>query len=133
MYSNILCVFSYSVTSSSLRHFELEHARLLHPWDFSGRNTGMGCHFLLQGIFLTPGLNLCLLNCRQILYSLIHQGTSIQINMGYSLIKIYFSHPCNKLAFHQKKFILKIILASPFLNKMKNRTFYLTVSQYYVI
>ena len=31
--------------------------RLLCPWDFSGRNTRVGCHFLLQGIFLTQGLN----------------------------------------------------------------------------
>ena len=29
---------------------------------FLGKNTGMGCHFLLQGIFLTQGLNLCLLH-----------------------------------------------------------------------
>ena len=27
-------------------------------WDFSGKNTGVGCHFLLQGIFLDQGLNL---------------------------------------------------------------------------
>ena len=27
----------------------MEATRLLHPWDFSGKNTGMGCHFLLQG------------------------------------------------------------------------------------
>ena len=31
---------------------------LLHPWDFPGKNTGMGCHSLLQGIFLTQGPNL---------------------------------------------------------------------------
>ena len=30
----------------------------LCPWDFPGKNIGMGCHFLLQGIFLTHGLNL---------------------------------------------------------------------------
>ena len=30
-------------------------ARLLCPWDSSGKNTGVGCHFLLQGIFLTRG------------------------------------------------------------------------------
>ena len=30
------------------------------PWDFTGKNTGVGCHFLLQGIFLTQGLNPCL-------------------------------------------------------------------------
>ena len=31
------------------------------PWDFPGRNTGVGCHFLLRGIFLTHGSNLHLL------------------------------------------------------------------------
>ena len=30
------------------------------PWDFPGYNSEMGCHFLLQGIFLTQGLNSCL-------------------------------------------------------------------------
>ena len=32
--------------------------------DSPGKNTGVGCHALLQGIFLTQGLNLCLLHCR---------------------------------------------------------------------
>ena len=35
--------------------------RLFCPWDFPGKNTGMGCHSLLQGIFLTQELNPCLL------------------------------------------------------------------------
>ena len=42
---------------------------------FPGKNTGVGCHFLLQGIFLTQGLNPGLLHCRQILYHLSHQGS----------------------------------------------------------
>ena len=45
--------------------------KLLCPWDFPGKNTGVGCHFLLQGTFLTQGSNLhllCLLHCRQMLY-----------------------------------------------------------------
>ena len=62
-----------SVTKShpTLQPHELQHARLPCPWDSPGSNTGMGCHFLLQGIFPTQGLNqhlLCLLHCRQILY-----------------------------------------------------------------
>ena len=28
--------------------------RLLCPWDSPGKNTGVGCHFLLQGIFSPP-------------------------------------------------------------------------------
>ena len=31
--------------------------RLLCPWDFSGNSAGVGCHFLLQEIFPTQGLN----------------------------------------------------------------------------
>ena len=36
--------------------------------DFPGKSTGVGCHALLQGIFLTQGLNPGLLHCQQILY-----------------------------------------------------------------
>ena len=36
------------------------------PWDFPGKNTGVGCHFLLQGIFPTQGLNLGLLHWKWI-------------------------------------------------------------------
>jgi len=43
-------------------------ARLLCSWDFLGKSTGVGCHFLLQGIFPTQGYNSCLLPGRQILY-----------------------------------------------------------------
>ena len=46
-----------------------------HPWDFPSKNTGAGCHFLLQGIFLSQGLNLGLLHCRKMLHSLSHQGS----------------------------------------------------------
>ena len=31
------------------------------PWDSPGKNTGVGCHFFLQGIFPSQGSNLCLL------------------------------------------------------------------------
>jgi len=33
-------------------------ARLLCPWDFPGKNTGMACHFLLLGNLLDPGIEL---------------------------------------------------------------------------
>ena len=38
------------------------HPRLLCPWDSPGKNTGVGCHLFLQGIFLTQGSNLRLLS-----------------------------------------------------------------------
>ena len=43
--------------------------------DFPGKSTGVGCHFLLQEIFPTQGLNPGLPRCRQTLYPLSHQGS----------------------------------------------------------
>ena len=54
-----------------------EPTRLLSPWNFSGKNTGVGCHFLLQGIFPTQGSNPGLQNSRQSLSRLSHQGSPI--------------------------------------------------------
>ena len=45
-------------------------------WDFPGKNTRLGFHFLLQEIFPNQGLNPSLLHCRQTLYCLNHQGRS---------------------------------------------------------
>ena len=45
-----------SLTPHFLWPCGLYPARLLSPWNFSGKNTGVGCHFLLQGIFPTLGL-----------------------------------------------------------------------------
>ena len=45
-----------------LRPHGLQPTTLLCPWDFPDKNTGVGCHFLLQGIFLTQGSNICLLH-----------------------------------------------------------------------
>ena len=53
--------------------------QVLCPWNFPGKSTGVGCHYLLQGIFLTQGLNPGLLHCRQMLYHLSHQGNPKEI------------------------------------------------------
>ena len=44
---------SCSVVSDILRHHG--SGRLLYPWDSPGKNTGVGCHSLLQGIFPRDG------------------------------------------------------------------------------
>ena len=68
----------------------LQPARLLCPWDFPGKNTGVGCHFLLQGIFPTQRSNTGLLHCRLILYQLSHQGS-----LWRFLRKLKIELPCN--------------------------------------
>ena len=52
-----VCVLGYSVVLHSLWPHGLWPTRLLCPWDYLGKNTGLGCHFFLQGIFPTQGLN----------------------------------------------------------------------------
>ena len=97
------CLLSSSAVSNSLRPHELQPSRRLCPWNFPGKNTGMGCHFLLQGIFPTQGSNLflpSLLHCRRLLYHwatgealgslltlmLISRASSVVIKMLYSVI-----------------------------------------------
>ena len=65
---------------------------LLHcPWNSPGKNTRVGCHSLLQGIFWIQGLNLGLLQCWWILYHLSHQRSLTQCWGG---IQFRVSGPC---------------------------------------
>ena len=50
---------------------------LLCPWDFPGKNTGLGCHFLLQGIFLNQRLNLHLWHWQVDSLPLSYQGSPL--------------------------------------------------------
>ena len=68
----------YSVMSHSLQPHGLQPTILLSPWNFPGKNTGVGCHFLLQGIFLAQGSNphlLCLLHWQADFLPLSYQGS----------------------------------------------------------
>ena len=66
--------------------------------EFPSKNTGVSCHFLLQGIFLTQESNLGLPHCRQILYLLSHQQNPREILDGTDLFfVIRKSNVFNKL------------------------------------
>ena len=56
---------------------------------YPGKNTGVCCHSLLQGIFPTQRLNLGLLHCRQILYQLSHQASPQTRQSGTNLILVF--------------------------------------------
>ena len=73
----IFAVLSHSLVSDSLRSHGLQPTRLLCPWDSPGKNTGVGCHALLQGIFPTQGSNPGIPHCGRILYYLNHQGSPL--------------------------------------------------------
>ena len=78
-----LCVCAVcSVVSSSSRPHGLKLIRLLCPGDFPGKNTGAGCHLLLQGICPTQGSNLrlcvlCLLHWQADSFPLSHLGSPL--------------------------------------------------------
>ena len=55
-------LFSFCCLAAKLCPTLLQPARLLCPWAFPGKNTGVGCHVLLQGMFLTQGSNQRLLH-----------------------------------------------------------------------
>ena len=109
--------------SNSLQPYGLKPTRLLCPWDFSGKNTGVDFHSPLQGIFPTPGLNPGLLNCWQILCHLSQQGNctptlqkkkfvsqstrnsktyvlSKTVYSNINVITLFVSRPKKKLIFH---------------------------------
>ena len=62
------CCLVTSVVFNSVQPHRLLPTRLLCPWDSPGKNTVVGCHAFLQGIFLTQGWNPGLQYCRRILY-----------------------------------------------------------------
>ena len=61
-----------------------------------GKNTTVGCHGLLQGVFPTPGLNPGLPHRRQILYCLSHQGMLVDKNWPFEMITLIDYHPGTK-------------------------------------
>ena len=64
------------------------------PWDFPGKSTGVCCHFLLQGIFLTQGSNLDLLHCsRCFTVWATRKSTSSMLLLKYLLIRTTCPHP----------------------------------------
>ena len=78
------------VMSDCLLSSGLQLTRFLCPRDFPGKNTGVGCHCLLQGIFLIRGVNMCLLHLlhwQSNSLPLTHPGSPRGISI-YSLISI---------------------------------------------
>ena len=64
----------------------LEPARVLRPRDLPGKNTGVGCHFLLQGIFPNQGPNLHLLHWQAVSLPLSHTGMNESQSISCSVM-----------------------------------------------
>ena len=70
---------SHSVVSDSGQPYGLQPTSLVCPQDFPGKNTGVGCHILLQGIFLTQEWNPCLLRWQADSLPLYHLGRPLLV------------------------------------------------------
>ena len=65
MVAYLLVVYVHAQSLSGVLFFATPWTvayRLLCPWDFPGKNTSVGCHFLLLEIFLIQGWNLCVVH-----------------------------------------------------------------------
>ena len=77
----------------------LQPAGLLCPWDFPGKSTGVGCHFLHQGIFLTQGWNprlLCFLHWQADALPLSPQGFPKIYGSSPNVHKRHIAHGKNQ-------------------------------------
>ena len=84
-FSIMLCMYTCTQLCPTLFWTHgLLPARPLSPWNFPGKNTGMGCYFLLQGIFLTQRSNPCLLQADSL--SPCHLG-SPKYNVSYRFFR----------------------------------------------
>ena len=84
-----LCLTVYDPMDCSLQGTSVQG-------DSPGKNTGMGCHFLLQGIIQIQGSNPGLLHGGQILYHLSHQGSLIWHIKVLKFVLIFLSKSKNK-------------------------------------
>ena len=92
-FSQFCCCCSVAKSCLTLCDPMDQLARFLCPWDFPGKNSGVGCHFLLQGFFLTQGSNLRLLHWRADSLLLSHEG-SPPAGAAYSLQQcLILRHP----------------------------------------
>ena len=87
--------------------------RLLCLFNSPGKTDRVGSHSLLQGIFLTQGLNPGLLHCRQILYHLSHRASPIPLAMGLNKhILVLAARPHISLLLLLQLLLLLLLLTS---------------------
>ena len=101
-----------SVVSKSVRPHGLQPTRLLCPWDSPGKNAGMGCHFLLQGIFPTQGSNprlLCLLHWQAGSLTLVPPGKPLKCIKTSNHYVVHQKHSVVSQLYFKSKLIGKEI------------------------
>ena len=105
--------WSSSVMSDSQWPHGLQLTRLLSPWDFPGKSTGVGCRFFLQGIFPTQGSILGLPHCKHVRWVQLCGSLNILwhcLSVGWEW-KLTFSSPVAIAEFSRFAGILSVPLS----------------------
>ena len=85
--------------SYSVKPYGLHPARLLCPWNSLGKDTGVGCHALFQGIFPTQVLNLCLLGFLHWHCHYCHLGSPREATTTLRIIQPPKKHMCSRFRY----------------------------------
>ena len=93
-----------------LRPHGLQSTRFLCPWDSPGKNTGVACHFFLQGIFPAQRSNPCLLHWQVDSLPLSHPGSPSVILIDSQIIP---SLACRRLLNFTSGFERTLVVCSP--------------------
>ena len=101
-----ICLKTASMETTCVMVIELlNHVRLFEtprtvafqsvcPWDFPGKNSTVGCYFLLLGLFLAQGSNTRHMHCRQILLLLSHKGSPYRDNLSMQQTSSHYGRSC---------------------------------------
>ena len=98
------CMLNYLTLCDS----RLRHARSLCPWGFLSKNTGVGCHILLQEIFLTQGSNPHLLYCKWILYHWATGNHDAPVSLNISVLLLLNHKSSSKPQYNPQNLELNI-------------------------
>ena len=87
------------------------------PWDSPGKNIGVGCHSLLQGIFPTQVLKPGILPCRQIIFHLSHQGSLCNFIWNKEIFSTYLENLLEIIYYQANETLcgLKFLMVNPIL------------------
>ena len=80
------------VVSDSVRPHGLQPTWLLRPWDSPGKNTGMSCHFLHQGIFPQPGIQPMSLVSPELAGEFFTISTTLLLRLGIKPVALQWKH-----------------------------------------
>ena len=94
--------------------------------DSPGKNTGVGCHFLLQGTFPIQGSNLSFLHCKRILYPLSHWFFPTVLNFTSLCSYLYYVLPVLSLICFLK--ILRLLIQNFLVSKVRHKSLFLCTS-----